>query len=77
MNLTENGERISKGDKGRGEIKDEAGEVSGMVANAPTMAGLGKRSGAFGGQRCLACQQMSISRKVTWEGKMVQVNWTG
>ena len=35
--------------KGRGEIKGEAGEVTGMVANAATMDRMGKMYGAFRG----------------------------
>ena len=35
------------GDKSRGEIGGEAGEVTGVVANAPTMDGLGERYGMF------------------------------
>ena len=41
------GERVTMG--GRGEIGDEAEEVTGVVANAPTMDGLGKRYGMFSG----------------------------
>ena len=38
MNLVlEKGERITTGGKGRGEIEGEAGEVTGVVANVPTM----------------------------------------
>ena len=44
MNLVlEKGERVTTGGKGRGEIGGEAGEVNGIVANASTMDGLGKR----------------------------------
>ena len=40
MNLSlEKGERITTGGKGRGEVGGEAGEVTGMVANVPTMYG--------------------------------------
>ena len=43
MNLAlEKGERVTTGGKGRGEIGGEAGEVTGVVADAPTMDGLGK-----------------------------------
>ena len=35
------------GGKGRGEIGGEAGEVTGVVANAPTTDGLGKRYGTL------------------------------
>ena len=38
MNLSlEKGERITTGGKGRGEVGGEAGEVTGVVADAPTM----------------------------------------
>ena len=37
------------GDKGRGKIRGEAGEVTGVVADAPVMDNLGKTYGAFGG----------------------------
>ena len=37
------------GSKGRIEIKGEAGEVSGVVENAPTTDDLGKRYRVFGG----------------------------
>ena len=48
MNLTlEKGERLAMGGKGRGEIGGEAEEVTGVVANAPTIAGLGKRYRKF------------------------------
>ena len=50
MNLAlEKGERVTTGGKGRGEIGGEAGEVTGVVADAPTMDGLGKRYGTFSG----------------------------
>ena len=43
MNLAlEKGERVTMGGKGRGEIVGEAGEVTGVVADAPTTNGLGK-----------------------------------
>ena len=46
MNLAlEKGERVTTGGKDRG----EAGEVTGVVANALTMDGLGKSYGTFGG----------------------------
>ena len=51
MNLAEKGERVTMGGKGRGEIGDEAGEVTGVVADAPTTDGLGKRYGTFSGWR--------------------------
>ena len=45
MNLAlEKGEKVTTGGKGRGEIGGEAGEV---IADAPTMDGLGKRYGMF------------------------------
>jgi hypothetical protein len=37
------------GGKGRGQIGGEAGEVTGVVVNAPTTDGLGKRYGTFSG----------------------------
>ena len=37
------------GGKGRGEIRSEAGEVTGVVANVSTTDGLEKGYGAFGG----------------------------
>ena len=41
MNLAlEKGERVTTAGKGRGEIGGEAGEVTGVVADAPTMDGL-------------------------------------
>ena len=50
MNLVlEKGERLITGGKGRGEIGGEVGEVTGVVANVPTMNGLGKRYGMFNG----------------------------
>ena len=50
MNLAlEKGERVTTGGKGRGEIGGEAGEVTGVVADAPTMDGLGKMYGTFSG----------------------------
>ena len=43
-------DRVAMRDKDRGgEIRGEAGEVTGVVANAPTTNGLGKRYGAFSG----------------------------
>ena len=46
MNLAlEKGERVTTGGKGRGEIGGEAG----LVADAPTTDGLGKRYGTFSG----------------------------
>ena len=42
MNLAlEKGERVTTGGKGRGEIGGEAGEITGVVADAPTTDGLG------------------------------------
>ena len=42
MNLAlEKGERVTMGGKGRGKIKSEAGEVTGVVENAPNTDGLG------------------------------------
>ena len=42
MNLAlEKGERVTTGGKSRGEIGGEAGEVTGVVASAPTKGGLG------------------------------------
>ena len=50
MNLVlEKGKRVTMGGKGRGEIGGEAGEITGVVANAPTMDGLEKRYGTFSG----------------------------
>ena len=50
MNLAlQKGERVTTGGKGRGEIGGEAGEVTGVAADAPTMDGLGKRYGTFSG----------------------------
>ena len=37
------------GGKGRGEIGGEAGDITGLVADVPTMDGLGKRYGMFSG----------------------------
>ena len=42
-------ERVTMGGKSRGEIGDEAGEVTGVVADVPTTDGLGKRYGMFSG----------------------------
>ena len=39
----------SHGRQGRGKIRGEAGEVTGVVADAPTTDGLGKRYGMFSG----------------------------
>ena len=48
MNLAlEKGERVTMAGKDRCEIGGEAGEVTGVVANAPTMDGLGKRYRTF------------------------------
>ena len=41
--MLEKGERVTTGGKGRCEIRGEAGEVSGVIANAPTTDGPGKR----------------------------------
>ena len=50
MNLAlEKGERVTTEGKGRGEIGGEAGEVTGVVADAPTTDCLGKRHGTFSG----------------------------
>ena len=50
MNLAlEKGERVTMEGKSRGEIGGEAGEVIGVVANAPTMDGLGERYRTFNG----------------------------
>ena len=50
MNLgLEKGERVTTEGKGRGEIRSEAGEVSGVVADVSTTNSLGKRYGAIGG----------------------------
>ena len=92
-------ERVTTGSKGRGEIKCEAGEFSGVVTNAPTTESLEKRYGAFSGCRMVVRKievllvdswldvdrseeamlvNMCVSiKKVTREGKMTQVNWTG
>ena len=43
------GERVTTGGKGRGEIGGEAEEVTGVVANAPTTDGLGERYRTFCG----------------------------
>ena len=48
MNLAlEKGERVTTGGKIRDEIKGEAGEVAGVVANVPTTDSLGKMYGVF------------------------------
>jgi hypothetical protein len=39
----EKGERVTRGGKGKGEIRGEAGEVTGVVANVPIFDGLGKK----------------------------------
>ena len=50
MNLAlEKWERVTSGGKSRGEIGGEAGEVTEVVANAPTTDGLGKMYGTFSG----------------------------
>ena len=50
MNLAlEKGERVATAGKGRGEIGSEAGEFTGVVANAPTTDGLEKRYETFSG----------------------------
>ena len=55
MNLAlEKGERVTTGGKGRGEIRDEAGKVTGVVANAPTTDSLGERYRTFSGLRMAA-----------------------
>ena len=40
---SESGKKINMGGKARGEIRGEAGEVTGMVTNAPITDGLGKK----------------------------------
>ena len=45
----EKGERVTTGGKDRGEVGGEAGETTGLVADPPTMDGLGKRYGTFSG----------------------------
>ena len=45
------GKGETTGDKGRGQIRSEAVEVSVVVADAPTMDRLEKRYGTFGGSR--------------------------
>ena len=57
--VLEKGKRVTMGGKGRGEIRGEAGEVRGVVANVPTTDGLGKRYGAFGG-RGMAARKVEI-----------------
>ena len=48
MNLAlEKGEKVTTGGKGRGEIGGEAGEITEVVVDAPTMDGLGKRYGTY------------------------------
>ena len=48
--FVEKRERVTSGGKGRGKIGSEAGEVTGMVANAPTKDGRpGKSYGMFSG----------------------------
>ena len=55
MNLAlEKGERVTTGGKGKGEIRGEAGEVSGVVENGPSTDGLRKKYRAFGGRRMAA-----------------------
>ena len=50
MNLAlEKGERLTTRGKGRGEIAGEAGEFTGVAADAPTTDGLGKRYGTWMG----------------------------
>ena len=89
---------LAKGDKGKGEIRSKAREVTGVVADALTIDSLTKRCGAYGGwmmaaEKVVSCRlvgliwtvvwkpslstYMSVSRKVTWKGEMVQVNRTG
>ena len=100
MNLAlEKEERVIMGGKGRGEIRGEAGEVTGVVANVPTTDSVEKSMEhlVYGGWQLEKWRyywwlvglmwtkvrkpdlstKMSISRKVTWEGEMVQVNRTG
>ena len=45
----EKGERVTMGGKRRREIRGEAGEVTGVVEDAPTTDGLGKKYGTFSG----------------------------
>ena len=47
--VLEKGERVTTGGKGKGRISGEAGEVTGVVANVPTMDSLGKWFGTFSG----------------------------
>ena len=50
MNLAlEKRERVTTGGKGRGKIGGEDGEVTGVVADAPTTDDLEKRYGTFSG----------------------------
>ena len=41
--MLEKRERVTMGGKGRGEIRGDAGEVSGVIANVPPMDGLRKK----------------------------------
>ena len=55
MNLAlQEGEKVTTGGKSRGEIRDETGEVTGVVADAPTMDRMRKRYGVFCGWRIAA-----------------------
>ena len=48
MNLVlEKRERITAGGKGRGEIRNEMGKITGMVADVPTTDSLGNMYRAF------------------------------
>ena len=70
MNLAlENGERVTMGGKGRAEIGGEAGEVIGVVADAPTTDSLGKRYGTFSGWE-MAAGKVEVLR---W---LVGLMWT-
>ena len=51
--------RVAMGGKGRGEIRSEAGQVPGVVANVPTTDTLGKRYKAFSGWE-IAARKLEI-----------------
>ena len=69
MNLAlDKEERVTTGHKGRGEIGGEAGEVTGMVANAPTTDGLGKG-------KCLVDEGWQLE-KWRYCCRLVGLTWT-
>ena len=78
MNLAlEKGERVTMGGKGSGEIGGEAGEVTGVVADAPTTDGLGKsnacRKCSFSGKNVDMTTERYNTDAIVWRTQLVHV----